>query len=339
MRVLGGITGSRKASIIYLLRGNVLPVLLRAFEQETDIDLKRLLLWPITCLCTSEAPFEFIAPLAPFIIKFISFGDAGVQNTACLLATTLLERESGMIELSNPEFCRSVIALFDNQIAQMQALLAICQLLAGDEAQTEIVLQCGAVIALKRILDSDVKPHVKQYVLMSFANLACGTAEQIEEIFKQGVTESLLRIIAHKNDDVRVAAMVIVNMLYCGTQKQFKQLVEKQCVHALRDLLKDTDCAPDFHALLLEGANLVLDRVLNEPDVDGKNPFEPVLQIISELHLPTRFVLPPMNATDVRINRLLLAIVSKLNPQTEIELVKIHKTKQHTSRLRSIIHI
>ena len=263
----------------YILHENVLPILLRETGEHVKTGLRRNVVWTISNLCRGKPapPFDRVSPAIPVLAELIRSTDANIVTDACWALSYLSDGEEQKIsELLRHGICETVVSLLNHQAASVQtpALRVIGNIVTGDDFQTETAIRCGALVALKFMLDNNPKKSIKREVCWTISNITAGTVSQIEEVFKAGVIESLINHMKYAEFDVRKeAAWAIANATSSGNPKQIQQLVDKGCVYPLCELVK----APDVRivAVSLEGIENILERgeLLKETRPDRENPY------------------------------------------------------------------
>ena len=229
----------------YLLGDNVLTILLRDLGIEREPHALDTIWQTIHTLCQwgeSPPPVDLILPAVPFLQKVIISGESTTLRNACNIVRFFLTVE-GLPEQTKMELVKHVVNILDthsHKSVLSSALLVIHHLASGSQLETEIVIRCGGIGIAKRLLEKSPHIYIKQQVCQIFANIMCGTAEQIEQLEKEGVTKSLISYLQDDSPLIRTeAAWAIANLMHNGTLPQIRRAVEMGGIHAMCKLLKD----------------------------------------------------------------------------------------------------
>src|SRR3990167_10841204 len=229
----------------YLLGENVLPILLRDLGIETESYALETIWQIIHLLCQwgdSPPPLDLILPAAPFLQELLTSNHANTLCNACNIVGAFLKVE-GFPERKKMEFVKNVVKILETHSRESvpsYALPIISHFAAGSESETEIVIRCGGIGIIKRLLEECPHIDIKQQVCYIFSNIMCVTAEQVEQLEKAGVIESMVSCLHHDSPLIRTeAAWAIGNLMQNGTLPQIQRAVEMGGIHAMCKLLKD----------------------------------------------------------------------------------------------------
>ena len=121
---------------------------------------------------------------------------------------------------------------------------------------TEIILDCGAVPRLRRLIGSPSR-EIQKEACWTLSNIAAGTSSQIEAVLASGAVPPLAAIVNDPSTDKEVrseACWVVLNATSCGNDSQIRRLIGEGCVGVLGVLLGESNMV----MMALEGLERVL---------------------------------------------------------------------------------
>jgi hypothetical protein len=131
----------------------------------------------------------------------------------------------------------------DDPRVQAPALRTVGHLAAGDEGQTQAVLDCEASLpALLRLLGAP-KRALRKEACRALANVLAGTEPQIQQAIDQRVLGPVVHLLADEERDFgerKEACWAVSNAAARGAPHQLKALVREGCVGALCSMLHTT---------------------------------------------------------------------------------------------------
>lgn len=137
-----------------------------------------------------------------------------------------------LMQLSRHRACNNVISA---------ALRAVGNIVTGDDAQTQVVLNCNALPALHQLLHAEKDTIVKE-ACWAISNIAAGNMQQIQAIIDAGVFPVLINILRSAEYKTRKeSAWAVTNSTSGGTAEQIKYLVSVGCIPPMCELLTVMD--------------------------------------------------------------------------------------------------
>jgi len=127
------------------------------------------------------------------------------------------------------------------------ALRVMANIAAGDDHQTQAVVNVGALSYLTPLLLSPDVEAVKDSCWL-VSNVLAGTDEQVQAVLDAGVMSAMVRLLGntdHSTSTRQQAAYCIINVADTSKPQQVAHLVEVGCVKALCDLLIDNPVLPN----------------------------------------------------------------------------------------------
>lgn len=121
------------------------------------------------------------------------------------------------------------------------ALRAVGNIVTGDDAQTQVILNCNALPALYQLLNAEKDTIVKE-ACWTISNIAAGNMQQIQAIIDVNIFPILIKILGTAEYKTRKeAAWAVTNSTSGGTAEQIKYLVEAGCIPPMCELLTVMD--------------------------------------------------------------------------------------------------
>ena len=137
------------------------------------------------------------------------------------------------------------------------ALRTVGNIVTGDDMQTQIIINCGALPCLLNLLQTTHKKSIKKEACWTLSNITAGTKDQIQAVFDAGIIPPLVHLLATAEFDIKKeSAWAISNATSGGTRDQIKYLVSAGCIRPLCDLLTCTDTR--IVSIALEGLENIL---------------------------------------------------------------------------------
>ena len=137
------------------------------------------------------------------------------------------------------------------------ALRTVGNIVTGDDMQTQIIINCGALPCLLNLLQTTHKKSIKKEACWTLSNITAGTKDQIQAVLDAGIIAPLVSLLANAEFDIKKeSAWAISNATSGGTREQIKYLVQSGCIRPLCDLLTCTDTR--IVSIALEGLENIL---------------------------------------------------------------------------------
>lgn len=171
------------------------------------------------------------------------------QSATCRMGRTIKFRLSSMlvsVDVWSSFYCtysvisstivlfhRSILIIFycfniDRHTSQnivKAALRAVGNIVTGDDAQTQVILNSGALPHILHLLSSD-KESIRKEASWTISNITAGNRQQIQAVIDANIFPTLIHIL--KNDEFKTrkeAAWSITNATSSGTAEQIQYLV------------------------------------------------------------------------------------------------------------------
>jgi len=155
---------------------------------------------------------------------------------------------------------------------QTPALRSVGNIVTGDDVQTQVIINCGALPALLSLLSSP-KDGLRKEACWTISNITAGNCAQIQAVIDANIIPPLINILQHADFKTRKeACWAISNATSGGLNKpeQIKYLVSQGCIKPLCDLLNCMD--NKIIQVALDGLENIL-KVGEIDKIDGINQF------------------------------------------------------------------
>ncbi|KAJ6567463.1 armadillo-type protein [Mycena sp. CBHHK59/15] len=238
----------------YILQVGALPPLLTLALNSDLCTLTRHAAWALRTICHYYSPSRLdlntILSEIPALVRLIDSVDEEVRKSACWAISYLLdiseEAYSGDIiqAVINAGACGLFVDLLDSppsgdvhvHIPILRCIVNVC---GGDDLQTQMVVECGCIPALHRLMCS---PHeiIQTYACKAISNITASSA-QIYAVIEAGIIPHLVTLATRRGPSQCEATWAICNALARSLDlHQMQHLVTFGCICAVRQALMGT---------------------------------------------------------------------------------------------------
>uniref|UniRef100_A0A915PGE1 Importin subunit alpha n=1 Tax=Setaria digitata TaxID=48799 RepID=A0A915PGE1_9BILA len=259
----------------------------------------RCAVWAASNLCRGKDPpvdLEKIGVLLPLFNEALYSSDTLIISDACRAFGRLLDAvpESSYKHILKPNTIECLVEHMGhpNSKISLAALLAVGNIVSGDDEQTQCVVSCANALnnIHRLLLDGDQK--TKREVCWVLSNIAAGTSSQIQTIFDAGIIPSLIQILKTETFQVRSeACWVIANAITGGNKEHIAGIVREGALIPLSDMLTVMDCSVVVVVLKALGERMLLPesslgtrlgwwvgKCCHDRTIDGRNPYSATLE-------------------------------------------------------------
>lgn len=274
-------TARLKHHAVYLQEHNILNQLLNvngAFLEEQEVT--RGIIGVIESLLRHKPRMgvQEVLPVMPIIISGLNSTDVKTISFAAYAISHLLDANATGIAqvLSVDETIAPTLVqllLHPNEEVVVPSLLAVGNIITGDDSQSQIMVDLQVVPSLLWLLDYPNK-NVQKESIWTLANLAAGTHAQIQALIDCGVVPKVMPFMKYWNKDQKAeralfkeAAWLLCNILQSGNGSQVKYLINENTFEAICDPLRNHEDACENHTILqvlLEGFGNVLNHAVED---------------------------------------------------------------------------
>nr|XP_025662372.1 importin subunit alpha-4 isoform X2 [Arachis hypogaea] len=265
---LGNVAGdSPNCRDLVLSHGALMP-LLSQLNQHSKPSMLRNATWTLSNFCRGKppTPFEQVKPALPVLRELIYLNDEEVLTDACWALSYLSdgpnEKIQAVIEIG---VCPRLVELLlhPSPTVLIPALRTVGNIVTGDDAQTQFVIDKGVLPCLHQLLSQNNKKNIRKEACWTISNITAGNRIQIQAVIEANVIPPLVNLLQNAEFEIKKeAAWAISNATSGGSHEQIQFLASQGCIKPLCDLLTCPD--PRIVTVCLEG----LDNILKVGEAD-----------------------------------------------------------------------
>ncbi|RHN49187.1 hypothetical protein MtrunA17_Chr7g0271831 [Medicago truncatula] len=260
---LGNIAGSSETAKDVVLNHGALPPLLSLLwnPSATEKSTWRIAIWAFANVIPGKLPLTLedqILPALPGLRELLLMPDELVLLYACSILYWITRDGSGkMVQaILEGNFCPRLVELllYPKSEVVVTALHALGEIACRNDAQTQVLINSGALLCLKDLLTQSDK-IILQEACFVILNIAGGNIAQKQDVIDADLISSLVRLTKADFEIRKEAVWAICNVTE-GTHEHIRYLVRNGCIEALCDQLTSTDA--DMLGLCLTGLYNIL---------------------------------------------------------------------------------
>lgn len=282
---LGNIAGDSHKCRDFVLSHNALEPLLSQLTTNSKISMLRNATWTLSNFCRGKPPpnFQITKAALPTLAQLIHHNDEEVLTDACWALSYLSDGESDRIDkVIEAGVCRRLTELLMHHSAAVlvPALRTVGNIVTGNDMQTQVVINCGALNCLLNLLTTNHKKSIKKEACWTISNITAGTKEQIQAVVDANLLTPLIQLLSNAEFDIKKeAAWAVSNATSGGSPEQIRLLVQHGCIKPLCELLTVNDAR--IVTVALEGLENILkygEQMKKMPGSNGVNPYAQLIE-------------------------------------------------------------
>ncbi|KAK4339753.1 hypothetical protein RND71_041215 [Anisodus tanguticus] len=265
---LGNVAGdSPSCRDLVLSQGALMPLLAQLNEQ-SKLSMLRNATWTLSNFCRGKppTPFEAVKPALPVLQQLIHTNDEEVLTDACWALSYLSDGPNDKIQaVIEAGVCPRLVELLlhPSPTVLIPALRTAGNIVTGDDAQTQYVIDNQVLPCLYQLLTQNHKKSIKKEACWTISNITAGNKAQIQAVIEANIILPLVHLLQNAEFDIKKeAAWAISNATSGGSNDQIRFLASQGCIKPLCDLLICPD--PRIVTVCLEG----LENILKVGEVD-----------------------------------------------------------------------
>ncbi|XP_043724014.1 importin subunit alpha-4 [Telopea speciosissima] len=259
---LGNVAGDSPSCRDLVLSNGALMPLLAQLNEHSKLSMLRNATWTLSNFCRGKppAPFEQVKPALSALQHLIHSTDDEVLTDACWALSYLSDGTNDKIQaVIEAGVCQRLVELLlhPSPTVLIPALRTIGNIVTGDDAQTQFVIDNQVLPCLHQLLTQNHKKSIKKEACWTISNITAGNRGQIQAVIDANIILPLVQLLQHAEFDIKKeAAWAISNATSGGSHEQIQYLVSQGCIKPLCDLLICPD--PRIVTVCLEGLENIL---------------------------------------------------------------------------------
>ncbi|KAL5700334.1 Importin subunit alpha-4 [Ranunculus cassubicifolius] len=259
---LGNVAGDSAGCRDLVLGHGALMPLLAQLNEHSKLSMLRNATWTLSNFCRGKppAPFEQVKLALPALQHLIHSTDEEVLTDACWALSYLSDGTNDKIQaVIEAGVCQRLVELLlhPSPTVLIPALRTVGNIVTGDDAQTQFVINNQVLPCLYQLLTQNHKKSIKKEACWTISNITAGNKGQIQAVIDANIISPLVQLLQHAEFDIKKeAAWAISNATSGGSHEQIQYLVSQACIKPLCDLLGCPD--PRIVTVCLEGLENIL---------------------------------------------------------------------------------
>eukprot|EP00004_Rigifila_ramosa_P023382 TRINITY_DN6559_c0_g1_i2.p1 TRINITY_DN6559_c0_g1~~TRINITY_DN6559_c0_g1_i2.p1 ORF type:complete len:476 (+),score=110.81 TRINITY_DN6559_c0_g1_i2:27-1454(+) len=238
---LANIAGESTALRNLVLEQGVIPPLLDLLESSTQLSVTRTAAWALSNMCRGKPspPFELVHVALPALSQMLHLADEEVLSDACWTLSYLSDGPNTKIKaVVEAGVCRRLTELLLHASVNVHsaALSAVGNIVTGEEAHVQTLLNCSVLAPLRQLL-SHPQHGMRKQVCWALSNIAC-EKEHIDDLFAADIFPRLFDLSGtDKSAEVRDEACWAILTAVFETNQHLGFFVEQGVVALICRLL------------------------------------------------------------------------------------------------------
>ncbi|KAK4406768.1 Importin subunit alpha-4 [Sesamum angolense] len=278
---LGNVAGDSPSCRDLVLGHGALVPLLSQLNDNSKLSMLRNATWTLSNFCRGKppTPFEQVRPALPVLRQLIHLNDEEVLTDACWALSYLSDGTNDKIQaVIEAGVCQRLVELLlhPSPTVLVPALRTVGNIVTGDDAQTQFVIDNQVLPCLQQLLTQNHKKSIKKEACWTISN--AGNRAQIQAVIQADIIPPLVQLLQHAEFEIKKeAAWAISNATSGGSPEQIRFLASQGCIKPLCDLLICPD--PRIVTVCLEG----LENILKVGEIDKENGMNGGINIYAQM--------------------------------------------------------
>ncbi|KAI3448469.1 hypothetical protein Pfo_005134 [Paulownia fortunei] len=280
---LGNVAGDSPSCRDLVLGHGALMPLLAQLNDNSKLSMLRNATWTLSNFCRGKppTPFEQVRPALPVLRQLIHLNDEEVLTDACWALSYLSDGTNDKIQaVIEAGVCPRLVELLihPSPTVLVPALRTVGNIVTGDDAQTQFVIDNQVLPCLQQLLTQNHKKSIKKEACWTISNITAGNRAQIQAVIQADIILPLVQLLQHAEFDIKKeAAWALSNATSGGSPEQIRFLANQGCIKPLCDLLICPD--PRIVTVCLEG----LENILKVGEADKENGLNGGINIYAQM--------------------------------------------------------
>ncbi|QDZ23328.1 subunit alpha of importin [Chloropicon primus] len=283
---LGNIAGDSPKCRDLVLNSRAMQPLLAQLNPQAKVTMLRNATWTLSNYCRGkpQPAFEQVKPALPVLAQLVNSTDEDVLTDALWALSYLSDGTNDRIQaVIEVNVCKRLVELLVHPTAAVliPALRTVGNIVTGNDMQTQIIINCGALQCLLQLLTNYNKKSIKKESCWTISNITAGNKDQIQAVIDSGIIPPLVNLLSKAEFDIKKeAAWAISNATSGGSAQQIRYLASCQCIPPLCELLTCSD--PRIVTVAMEGLENILKVGEADKGLAGPSAFNAFAKEIDE---------------------------------------------------------